>query len=561
MWRVWLHLFLLTLWLLALPAPANAQLWPALGGRALSRDGRWLAPVSNPLLSSDEYDHLNRGSVNAWDLTVPLGTPVYAMAAGEVEYAGCNNAGGYGCWALIQHGDGYSSIYAHLMDEGGGTIWVKSGARVTPWTVLGRVGWTGRTSFGPHVHWEIRHSQEGRLRNDRFFSRTAVPYCKFCAATDDQTRTQGGTLTGMAYYANRLLSREAVAGLLIVAVALLLFLRPQAAVAAAQSAGRIAYRLFGVAQVSSDPHDGWRKRHLVYLVMILVGPAMLCGSVTALAVWMADEGVTPQALVVYWRYGVYPVLGGGYESGARYSAVWGMPCSGVGTLGKSCTADEIVAAGIDWQEEIAFLSGAKPTPVVIPRLGGRFSFQEARLLLNAMHLKNGLVVVDTGDDFELARQAIDELTSVGLDGIAIDLEYVEDARAADLRALAEHLAQQRKTSKLKGEGVLVLWNVFHNIDHNIDSIDSGVEIAVDGVRIVPIFTGYGNTATKVAGLKTTQQIFAASPPDSGLMAFDNRWPVNTACRGFDTQRGFDCQNWVTLFADPVARQVGWWVQQ
>jgi hypothetical protein len=554
MWRVCVHLFLLNVWLMAGPAPAYAQLWPALSGRAISRDGRWLAPVSNPLLSSDENDHLRRGSVNAWDLTVPLGTPVYPMAAGQVEYAGCNNAGGYGCWALIQHGDGYSSIYAHLMDEGGGTIWVKSGARVTPWTVLGRVGWTGRTSFGPHVHWEIRHNQEGRLRNDRFFSRTAVPYCKFCAATDDQASSQGRALTGAAYYANRLLNPAVMMGLLVVALALLLFFRPQAAVAAAHSAGRVAARLFGTTQPSADPRASWRKRHLLYLAFVLVGPAMLCGSVTAFAVWMADEGVTPQALVVYWRYGVYPVLGGGYESGARYSAVWGMPCTGVGTLGKSCTADEIVAAGIRWQEEIALLSGAKPTPVVIPRLGGRFTLAEARSLLSAMHLQKGLVILDTGSDFDLARQAIDTLTAVGLDGIAIDLEYVEDARAADLRALAAHLAQQRKAHELKGEGVLVLWNVFHNID-------SGLEITVEGVRLVPIFTGYGSTATKVAGLATTQQLFDVHPPDLGLMAFDSRWPVNTACRSFDTQSGFDCQNWVTLFADPVAQQVGWWVQQ
>lgn len=554
MWRVFVHLFLLNLWVLVLAAPAYAQLWPALGGRAISRDGRWLAPVSNPLLSSDENDHLRRGSVNAWDLTVPLGTPVYPMAAGQVEYAGCNNAGGYGCWALIQHGDGYSSIYAHLMDEGGGTIWVKSGAQVTPWTVLGRVGWTGRTSFGPHLHWEIRHSQEGRLRNDRFFSRTAIPYCKFCAATDDQANRQGNPLTGMAYYANRLLSREAVVGLLVVALALVLFFRPQAAVAAAQSAGRAAYRLLGMAQVSADPGEGWRKRHLLYLAFVLVGPAMLCGSVTAFGVWMADEGVTPRAIITYWRYGVYPVLGGGYESGARYSAVWGMPCTGVGTLGKSCSADEIVAAGLRWQEEIEFLSSTRPTPVVIPRLGGRFTLAEARTLLSAMHLQKGLVILDVANDLDLARQTIDQLTPVGLDGIAIDLEYVEDARAAEMRAVAEHLARQRQANGLKGEGVLVLWNVFHNID-------SGLEIAVEGVRLVPIFTGYGNTATKVAGLATTQQLFDVAPPDSGLMAFDNRWPVNSACHSFDTQRGFDCQNWVTLFADPVAQQVGWWVQQ
>jgi hypothetical protein len=554
MWRLCLQFLLLILLLVALPAPAYAQFWPAVSGRAVSRDGKWLAPVAQPLLSSDENDHLRRGSVNAWDLTVPLGTPVYPMAAGRVEYAGCNNAGGYGCWTLIAHEDGYSSIYAHLMDEGGGTVWVKTGERVTPWTVLGRVGWTGQTSFGPHVHWEIRHSQYGRLRNDRFFSRSAVEYCKFCAATDDQARGQVTNLTGMAYYANRLLSREAVLGLLIIGLALLLFLRPDVAVAAAQRMRGYAARLLGSRPPGAASRDGLGKRHLLYFALVLVAPGLLCGSVTAFAVWMADEGVTPTALLAYWRYGVYPLLGGGYQSGAKYSAVWGMPCSGVGTLGQSCTVDEIVTAGLAWQQEISLVSGADPKPVVIPRLTGRFGLPEARALLTAMHSHGGLVIVDAGADFALARQAISELSTYGLDGIAIDLEFVETVRPQEIRSLAEELSNGRKAARLKGEGVLVLWNVFHNIPPK-------AKVNAPGVRVVPIFTGYGSAATKIAGLKTTQELFATRPADTGLMAFDRRWPVNTRCRGFDTRQGYDCQNWVTLFADPTAQQVGWWVQQ
>jgi hypothetical protein len=514
MLRRCLQVFLLTIWWFATPTPVNAQFWPSLGGRVLSRDGKWLTPVANPLLSSDENDHLRRGSVNAWDLTVPLGTPVYPMAAGTVEYAGCNNAGGYGCWVIIRHEDGYSSIYAHLMDEGGGSVWVKTGERVTPWTVLGRVGWTGQTSFGPHVHWEIRHNQEGRLRNDRFFSRSGLAYCKFCAASEQQARAQTEAPTGIGLVASRLFSIQALLALALIGLALLLFMRPEVAVLAMQSGGRFFGRIFrpGGAVESADR---WRVGTWLHLLMILVAPALLCGTVTAVGVWMADAGVTPTALIAYWRYGAFPLLGGGYQSGAKYGAVWGMPCTGVGTLGKSCTVDEIMAAGMAWPQEIGLLSGAAPTPVVIPRFSARFTLREARQLLTAMHQRDGLVIVDVSHDFALARQVIDELTSYGLDGVAIDLEYVKDARAADVRALADYMAESRRAARLEGEGVLVLWNVFHNLD-------ASSKLAVDGVRIVPIFTGYGNTATKIAGLQRTQKLFAVGPSDSGLMAFDNR---------------------------------------
>jgi hypothetical protein len=552
--RSWLLIFLLVVTgILVSTTPAAAQMWPAVGGRAVSRDGQWLAPVVNPLLSSDEDDHLARGSVNAWDLSVPLGTPVYPMAAGTVEYAGCNNAGGYGCWALIRHTSGYSSIYAHMLDEGGGKIWVRTGQQVLMWTVLGRVGWTGMTSFGPHVHWEIRNDQFGRQRNDQYFSRAAIPYCKFCPANGEASVTTS-SLTG-GYYVTRLLfSREALAVLLLVSLALLLFFRPEVAVLAAEASGRFLYKVFHLGRSPAEAWPGWHKRHVLFLAVILVAPALLCGSATAFAIWMSDEGISPHAFVTYWRYGIYPLMGGGYQSGAKYSAVWGMPCSGVGTLGQTCAVDEIVQAGLAWQEEINSLTDAHPVPVVIPRISGRFGFQETRQLLTEMHRQGGLVILDTSHDYEAAHRAIDELSQFGLDGVAIDLEFVKHVREQDLQALADHLAAGRKTAGLKGEGVLVLWNVFHNISKE-------TKLAMEGVRIVPIFTGYGSMASKVAGLQTTQQLFAVQPADSGLMAFDGRWPVNVRCQGFDTRRGFDCQNWLTLFADPVAQQVGWWVQQ
>ncbi|MEM7133112.1 MAG: peptidoglycan DD-metalloendopeptidase family protein [Chloroflexota bacterium] len=139
----------------------------------------WLLPVTGNVLSSDEAMHLRRGSVNAWDLTVPNGSRVWPMADGIVQYAGCNNAGGYGCWVLVDHADGYSSVYAHLML---GSIQVQRGQQITQGTVLGGVGWTGKTSFGPHLNFEIRHTS-GRQRIDRYFNVGQMNKCDFCEAT------------------------------------------------------------------------------------------------------------------------------------------------------------------------------------------------------------------------------------------------------------------------------------------------------------------------------------------------------------------------------------------
>lgn len=119
--------------------------------------GEWQLPVENPVLSSVTKNHVNppyRKSVPAWDFTVPYGTKIYPVKPGKTKYAGCNNAGGYGCWVWLDHGGGWESVYCHMIQ---GSIQVQEGQSVTRDTVLGKVGWTGVTSFGPHVHLEIRY--------------------------------------------------------------------------------------------------------------------------------------------------------------------------------------------------------------------------------------------------------------------------------------------------------------------------------------------------------------------------------------------------------------------
>ncbi|PIS38684.1 MAG: hypothetical protein COT34_02380 [Candidatus Nealsonbacteria bacterium CG08_land_8_20_14_0_20_43_11] len=115
--------------------------------------GNWQLPLKVfTVLSSNAQDHTRRGSVNAWDFTAPCGTEIYPVGTGVVKVANCGNAGNYGCWVQIDHGDGWSSRYCHMIT---GSINVTVGQSVDTNTKLGNIGCTGLTSFGPHTHFEI----------------------------------------------------------------------------------------------------------------------------------------------------------------------------------------------------------------------------------------------------------------------------------------------------------------------------------------------------------------------------------------------------------------------
>lgn len=114
---------------------------------------KWQIPVKDPIWSSNSEDHTGRGSVPADDFSVKYGTPIFPTGEGVVTITSCNNEGGYGCWVQVAHGDGLSSNYCHMVR---GSIAVEVGQKVSKDTVLGQVGWTGKTSFGPHLHFEFR---------------------------------------------------------------------------------------------------------------------------------------------------------------------------------------------------------------------------------------------------------------------------------------------------------------------------------------------------------------------------------------------------------------------
>lgn len=83
------------------------------------------------------------------DFAGQIGTELMAVAPGRVVSAG--ERVGYGTTVEIDHGLGFTTLYAHLSQ-----ILVTRGDWVRPGTVVGLGGSSGR-STGPHLHYEIRY--------------------------------------------------------------------------------------------------------------------------------------------------------------------------------------------------------------------------------------------------------------------------------------------------------------------------------------------------------------------------------------------------------------------
>lgn len=83
------------------------------------------------------------------DFAGKIGTELMAVAPGRVISAG--ERVGYGTTVEIDHGLGFTTLYAHLSQ-----ITVSRGDWVRPGTVVGLGGSSGR-STGPHLHYEIRY--------------------------------------------------------------------------------------------------------------------------------------------------------------------------------------------------------------------------------------------------------------------------------------------------------------------------------------------------------------------------------------------------------------------
>ena len=83
------------------------------------------------------------------NIEASLGTTVRAAENGVVAYAG-NEVKGMGNLIIIQHSDGWMTVYAHL-----DSMSVKRGTKVSVGQAIGRVGKTGKVDK-PQLHFEIR---------------------------------------------------------------------------------------------------------------------------------------------------------------------------------------------------------------------------------------------------------------------------------------------------------------------------------------------------------------------------------------------------------------------
>ena len=117
----------------------------------ITGSGQFIWPVPGYRNCSRWYG----GSHKGVDICAAAGTPIYASAGGTVTKAGYNKAGagtGYGYSIIINHGNGYTTVYAHCL-----SLAVHAGQTVKQGQLIGYVGSTGRSS-GNHCHFEIRRN-------------------------------------------------------------------------------------------------------------------------------------------------------------------------------------------------------------------------------------------------------------------------------------------------------------------------------------------------------------------------------------------------------------------
>ncbi len=116
--------------------------------------GTFVWPSTEHFLSGFHFDP----SINHYgiDEAGQMGSPIYATDGGVVVYAGVNNWG-YGNTIVIDHGNGWQSLYGHLS-----VINVGCGQSVDQGETIGLMGSTGN-STGPHLHFELRSATYGRI--------------------------------------------------------------------------------------------------------------------------------------------------------------------------------------------------------------------------------------------------------------------------------------------------------------------------------------------------------------------------------------------------------------
>jgi len=108
--------------------------------------GAFIWPAGNHSLSGNDYWSGHLGI----DIAAGEGAPIYAADSGVVVFAGWAT-GGYGNMVMIDHGNGYQTLYGHLS-----SVVASCGRSLGQGAIIGYAGSTGN-STGAHLHFEVRY--------------------------------------------------------------------------------------------------------------------------------------------------------------------------------------------------------------------------------------------------------------------------------------------------------------------------------------------------------------------------------------------------------------------
>jgi len=115
-------------------------------------EGNFMWPTNGTITQKHYWYH------QAVDIANHSNPPIVAAQSGTVITAGWNG-GGYGNYVIIDHGNGYQTLYAHMLNK---SMVVKAGDKVSQGQKLGLMGSTGR-STGTHLHFEVIKVGAGKL--------------------------------------------------------------------------------------------------------------------------------------------------------------------------------------------------------------------------------------------------------------------------------------------------------------------------------------------------------------------------------------------------------------
>jgi murein DD-endopeptidase MepM/ murein hydrolase activator NlpD len=114
--------------------------------------GTFIFPTASHYLSGFDYSSVHPGI----DLAGSTGNAIFASDSGVVVYSGWNDWG-YGYVVVLDHGNGWQTLYGHLS-----VINVGCGQSVIQGDVIAAMGSTGNSS-GPHLHFEMMNDAYGKV--------------------------------------------------------------------------------------------------------------------------------------------------------------------------------------------------------------------------------------------------------------------------------------------------------------------------------------------------------------------------------------------------------------